>query len=557
MIQVIRKWLGRWAWTCASLAIAALVVVPLADILLHIGQDSEGTWQHLTETVLTNYVSNTLLLGGGVAIGTLVIGVPAAWVVTMCRFPGHTIFRWALLLPLAIPTYLLAYAATDLLQFAGPIQTALRGTFNWTRNDYWFPNVRSLPGAIVILTLGLYPYVYLAARSAFLEQSLCVLEVSRTLGVGAWTSFWRVAMPLARPSIAAGLSLALMETFAEFGAVDYCAVDTFATGIYRTWFALGSITAAAQLSACLLAFILFLLLLESVSRRSARFHHTTNRYRQLSPFRLVKWTATLAVIGCALPILLGFVLPTCLFLFKSWHYGDERATETFLELGRNSVILAGIAGVLAMWLALLAAYSRRLQPHRIVQIATRVASLGYAIPGGVIAIGLLGPLLSVELGFNELCEHLFGWTPGFLFTGTILGVLVGYQTRFLAVALNLIQAGLTRIRTSLDDAATTLGASPRRTLVRVHAPLLRGSMLCALLLVFVDALKELPVTLILRPFDFETLAVRVYQLASDERLNEASTGGLAMIVAGLIPVIVLSQLMARARPGKSGSEVIS
>ena len=231
MIQVIRKWLGRWAWTCASLAIAALVVVPLADILLHIGQDSEGTWQHLTETVLTNYVSNTLLLGGGVAIGTLVIGVPAAWVVTMCRFPGHTIFRWALLLPLAIPTYLLAYAATDLLQFAGPIQTALRGTFNWTRNDYWFPNVRSLPGAIVILTLGLYPYVYLAARSAFLEQSLCVLEVSRTLGVGAWTSFWRVAMPLARPSIAAGLSLALMETFAEFGAVDYCAVDTFATGI--------------------------------------------------------------------------------------------------------------------------------------------------------------------------------------------------------------------------------------------------------------------------------------------------------------------------------------
>ena len=551
-----RMWRGRWTWSCTSLIISALVVVPLVDILLHIGRDSEGTWQHLTETVLTSYITNTLLLGCGVAIGTLAIGVPSAWVVTMCRFPGQPILQWALLLPLAIPTYLLAYAATDVLQFSGPIQTALRGTFDWTRDDYWFPNVRSLPGAIAILSLGLYPYVYLAARSAFLEQSLCVLEVSRTLGVGAWASFWRVAIPLARPSIVAGLSLALMETFAEFGAVDYCAVDTFATGIYRTWFSLNSITAAAQLSACLLAFILLLLLLESTSRRSARFHHTTNRYRKLNPFQLDKWTATLAVLGCSLPILIGFLMPTGLFLFKSWHHGDERATETFLELGRNSLILAGIAGILAMSLALLAAYSRRLQPVRVVQMATRVAGLGYAIPGGVIAIGLLGPLLWLEESLNDLTEQLFDWTPGFLLTGTIVGVLLGYQTRFLAVALNLIQAGMTRIRASLDDASTTLGAAPRRTLIRVHAPLLWGSMLCALLLVFVDALKELPVTLILRPFDFETLAVRVYQLASDERLDEASTGALAMIVAGLIPVIVLSQLMGRARPGKNGNEAM-
>ena len=551
-----RMWRGRWTWSCTSLIISALVVVPLVDILLHIGRDSEGTWQHLTETVLTSYITNTLLLGCGVAIGTLAIGVPSAWVVTMCRFPGQPILQWALLLPLAIPTYLLAYAATDVLQFSGPIQTALRGTFDWTRDDYWFPNVRSLPGAIAILSLGLYPYVYLAARSAFLEQSLCVLEVSRTLGVGAWASFWRVAIPLARPSIVAGLSLALMETFAEFGAVDYCAVDTFATGIYRTWFSLNSITAAAQLSACLLAFILLLLLLESTSRRSARFHHTTNRYRKLNPFQLGKWTATLAVLGCSLPILIGFLMPTGLFLFKSWHHGDERATETFLELGRNSLILAGIAGILAMSLALLAAYSRRLQPVRVVQMATRVAGLGYAIPGGVIAIGLLGPLLWLEESLNDLTEQLFDWTPGFLLTGTIVGVLLGYQTRFLAVALNLIQAGMTRIRASLDDASTTLGAAPRRTLIRVHAPLLWGSMLCALLLVFVDALKELPVTLILRPFDFETLAVRVYQLASDERLDEASTGALAMIVAGLIPVIVLSQLMGRARPGKNGNEAM-
>jgi len=276
----------------------------------------------------------------------------------------------------------------------------------------------------------------------------------------------------------------------------------------------------------------------------------------LNPFQLDKWTATLAVLGCSLPILIGFLMPTGLFLFKSWHHGDERATETFLELGRNSLILAGIAGILAMSLALLAAYSRRLQPVRVVQMATRVAGLGYAIPGGVIAIGLLGPLLWLEESLNDLTEQLFDWTPGFLLTGTIVGVLLGYQTRFLAVALNLIQAGMTRIRASLDDASTTLGAAPRRTLIRVHAPLLWGSMLCALLLVFVDALKELPVTLILRPFDFETLAVRVYQLASDERLDEASTGALAMIVAGLIPVIVLSQLMGRARPGKNGNEAM-
>jgi iron(III) transport system permease protein len=541
-------------WLLASLAIATLIATPVVVVLASVFFDSEGMWEHLVETVLARYVVNTALLAAGVIVCTLLLGTSVAWAVTLCRFPGSRFFTWALLLPLAIPTYLAAYAYTDLLQFSGPVQSRLRDAFGWEYGDYWFPEVRSLPGAIVLFSLVLYPYVYLAARAAFLEQSVCVLEVSRTLGADPWRSFFRVALPLARPSLVAGASLVMMESVAEFGAVDYFAVDTFATGIYRTWMSRGSITAAAQLSACLLLFVAAAIVLERLSRRSARQHHATYRYRELPSWPLRGWRAALAVAACSMPILLGFVVPTAVFAWMTWRFPDPRARELFGELARNTFLLAAVASLLATGLALVIAYGNRLWPAAPMRLAAGVAGLGYAIPGGVIAVGILIPAVWLDHTLADVRDRLLGTTSGLWLTGTAAAMILGYQVRFMAVSLNFVTAGLTRIRTSLDDAARTLGASQRRVLLAVHAPLLRASLLAAALLVFVDVIKELPATLILRPFDFDTLAVRVYQLASDERLTEASTGALAIIVVGLAPVYLLSRAISRARPGAEVSE---
>lgn len=531
--------------------ITGLVATPLAVVVANVGAESGGLWAHLASTVLSDYVRNTLLLAAGVGSLSLVLGVATAWLVTVCRFPGRRLFRWALLLPLAIPTYLGAYAYTDLLQFSGPVQTWLRATFEWTRGDYVFPEVRSLSGAVVILALGLYPYVYLAARTAFVEQSVCVLEVARTLGHGPWRAFRRVALPMARPSIIAGLSLVLMETLAEFGAVEYCAVDTFATGIYRT-FKLPNghaLTVAAQLSACLLLFVVLLIGLEAFARRAARFHHTSARYRNLPSWELRGPRAALATVACAAPVLFGFAVPAAIFARRAWLEGDARAREMFFEIGTNSFVLGAIASTLAVTLAVLVTFGRRLHTNPATRLMTRIASIGYAIPGGVIAIGILIAVTWADHRINAVAGFLFGTTPGLVLSGTVVAILYGYQTRFLAVSIHLVQASLLRVRPSVDDAARTLGASPIRMLGRVHLPLLRGTLLAAGMLVFVDVVKELPATLILRPFGFETLSVRVYQLASDERLGEASTGALALILVGLVPVAILSRMLDRTRPG--------
>ncbi len=543
-----------WGWPLAAFTVAALVSTPVVVVLGSVGFDSDGVWSHLAETLLATYITNTLLLALGVSLLSLLIGVGCAWAVTLCRFPGRRLFAWALLLPLAIPTYLVAYTYTDLLQFSGPVQSWLRGTFEWSRQDYWFPEVRSLPGAICMLSAVLYPYVYLTARVAFLEQSVCVLEVSRTLGLGPWKSFFRVALPLARPSIIAGAMLVLMESVAEFGAVDHCAVDTFSTGIYRAWVSHGSLVAAAQLSACLMLFVAAAVAIEKLSRREARHHHATQRYRELPAWRLPGPIGWLVSAACCLPIAVGFVVPTALFAEKTFRWGDERAHEMFWELGRNTFTLAALASAIAVVLALVIAYGRRLRPGPVMNLSAATAGLGYAIPGAVIAIGVLIPLVWLDHRLGDLLSEWFGMTTGLLLSGTIVAVLLGYQVRFMAVALGITEGGLGRIRPSLDAAARTLGASQTGTLLRVHVPLLRGSLLAAALLVFVDVTKELPATLILRPFDFDTLAVRVHQLAQQERLEEASSGALAIILVGLLPVYLLSRYISRARPGAMPAE---
>jgi len=536
----------RWSLLALTLALAVAlpVLVVAASLLVPAGE----VWAHLADTVLWDYVVNSALLAVGVGVGVIGIGVGAAWLVSMCAFPGRGLFEWVLLLPLAVPTYIIGYAYTDLLQFAGPVQTLLRETMGWSRADYWFPQIRSLGGAIVVMSLVLYPYVYLLARASFLEQCTCMLDVSRTLGRGPWSSFFEVAVPLARPAIAGGVALALMEALADFGTVQYFGVNTFTTGIYRTWFALGEPVAAAQLAAALMLLILLVLAAERWSRGLKGYQHTAqSRLRPCFDLRGV-WGAA-ACAACLAPVVLGFGVPVLVLLRMALLQGDALFGGLFFELAWNSFSLAAIAAVLTAALAIVVAYALRLRPTPLMRASARVAGLGYAIPGAVIAVGVLIPFARADNALDAWLQAHVGISTGLLLTGTIAGLVFAYLVRFLALALNTVEAGLAKINRNLDDAARSLGRGPGGALVRVHVPLMWGSVLTAVILVFVDVLKELPATLILRPFNFETLAVRVYRFAADERLAEASTAALAIVAVGLIPVILLSRAIAQARPG--------
>ncbi|MDX1376938.1 MAG: iron ABC transporter permease [Burkholderiales bacterium] len=535
------------SWTFGALLLSALVALPVLVVLAFLFYPAGDVWRHLVDTVLVDYVRNSLLLMIGVACGTLALGVSSAWLVTSCRFPGRRFFEWALLLPLAVPAYIIAYTYTGMFDFAGPVQGALREWFDWGRDDYWFPEVRSLPGAVVMLSLVLYPYVYLLTRTAFLEQSAYAVDVSRTLGCGPWSSFWRVSLPSARPAIIAGLSLALMETLADYGTVKYFGVPTFTTGIFRTWFGLGDSAAAAQLSALLMSFVFALILIERWSRRRARYHHLGSRSRPPYTYDLRGLRATLAFAACALPLLLGFALPGAQLAAWAVHTAAETLDARFLVLVLNTLGLATATAVLAVLLASFLAYARRLRRSRLVAGAARLASMGYAVPGTVIAVGVLLPFAWIDNTVDAWTRAHLGFSTGLLLSGTLFALLFAYLVRFLAASLQTVEAGLGKITRAMDDAARSLGYRAHEVIARVHLPMLRGSLLTAALLVFVDVMKELPATLVLRPFDFNTLAVRAYELASDERLEESATAALAIVVAGLVPVLILSASIARSR----------
>ncbi len=527
--------------------LAVVLSMPVAVVLTHVFVPSGDIWQHLSSTVLPDYIRNSLLLMLGVAMGTLLIGVTTAWLTTMCQFPGRSVFEWALLLPMAMPAYIIAYTYTGMLDFAGPLQTSLREWFGWQYGDYWFPQIRSLNGAVAMLTLVLYPYVYLLSRAAFLNQSICVLDVSRTLGNGPWKTFWKVALPLARPAIIAGLSLALMETLADYGTVQFFGVSTFTTGIFRTWFGMGSAAAAAQLAAGLMVFVFALVLIERYSRRKARYHHTSRRHQDLRRFPLTGGRAFLAFLFCLFILGLGFLLPALQLLSWTIHVADTVIDAEFLRLLVNSLSLAAFAAVLALLLALVMAYAQRLYPGKLVSGAVQVAGMGYAVPGAVIAVGVMIPFAWIDNTIDDLARSQFNYSTGLLLSGTLVAVTFAYLTRFLAVSLQTVDSGLTRITHSMDEAGRSFGFRPLQILRQIHIPMLSASLMTALLLVFVDVLKELPATLILRPFNFNTLAVKAYELASDERLAEAAPAALAIVIAGIIPVILLSKTITRSR----------
>lgn len=536
-------------WTVGVALIALAFSLPLVTVIAFVLQPSTDIWDHLVDTVLARYVTNSLTIAAGVGVGTLLIGVATAWLTSMCEFPGRRFFTWALLLPLAMPSYIIAYTYTGMLEFAGPVQEALRAATGWGYGDYWFPQIRSLGGAIAMLTLVLFPYVYLLARAAFLEQSLCVLEVARTLGCGAWRAFFTVAAPLARPAIATGLSLVLMETLAEYGAVHYFGISTFTTGIFRTWFGLGDAAAAAQLAAVLLGFVFVLVVLERMSRRRARYHHTSGRYQALTAVRLRGWHTAAAITVCALPLLLGFAVPVLqlgIWAAQTW---DEMVTPHYFELVFNSFGLAAIASIVTVLIAAYLAYGQRNRPTKPVRFGVRFASMGYAIPGPVLAVGILIPFGWFDNAFDAWMRANLGISTGLLLSGTLFVLVFAYAVRFMTAAVQTVESGLGKVRPSMDEAARSFGYRRAAVLARVHFPIMRGSLLTALLLVFVDVLKELPATLIMRPLDFNTLAVNAFELASDERLADSSTSALAIVVTGLVPVILISRAITRSRPG--------
>jgi len=539
-----RAWQPGSLWlTAGAVAIAGLIALPVLVVVLNFLVPRGETWLHLASTVLPEYVLNTILLAALVAAGVIVLGVGSAWLTTACRFPMAGFFQWALLLPLATPAYVMAYAYTDFLQFAGPLQSALRAATGWRAGEYWFPDVRSLGGAAFVLAFVLYPYVYLLARASFLERSASALESARILGYGPWRSFFRIALPLARPGIAAGAGLCLMETLADYGAVAYFGVNTFSTGIFRAWFSLGDPVAAAQLGALLLAGVAAVLALERMARGGAAFHSSGGR--RASSQALTGTKALGAWLACATPLALGFVLPAALLVRLALQEQEIATGARFVRLAWNSLTLAAFAAILAVACALVVAYAARTKPRIVERAASRIAGFGYAVPGVVIAVGVMVPLTRAD---QWLSAALHGGAAGtLLLSGTILALLYAYLARFLAVALQSIEAGLARIRRSMDDAARILGAGPASTLVRVHVPLLSKSLIAAALLVFVDVMKELPATLALRPFDFDTLAVQTFNLAKDERLAEASIPALAIVAVGLIPVYLLARGLARER----------
>jgi iron(III) transport system permease protein len=543
----------RWALprplTVLAVVLAVALALPVLVVLFNLTAPSSDTWSHLASTVLPEYVRNSLLLMCGVAAGVTVGGVTTAWITTMCRFPGHRLFEWALLLPMAVPAYVMAYAYTDLLQFAGPVQSALREWMGWKAGDYWFPDVRSLGGAVLMLSLVLYPYVYLLARAAFLEQSDSMLEVARVSGYGPWGSFRRVALPLARPGIVAGVALALMETLADYGTVSYFGVQTFTTGIFRAWFSLGDHTAAAQLSAVLLGFVFLLLLIERLSRSRAGFHNASHRKRLRNVYRLRGWRAALALLFCVAPLVFGFLLPAGVMLHMALTSGDAQFGARYLTLTRNTVTLAAVTALLAVLLALVVGYAARATRSPMTRVANRIAGLGYAVPGAVIAVGVLIPVTRLDHLLAGWIEAATGTNPGLILTGGIAALVYAYLVRFFAVSLQAVDAGLAKITPNMADAARSLGYGPSATLARVHAPLLWRSALSAGLLVFVDVMKELPATFVMRPFNFDTLAVQAYNLAADERLAEASTAALTIVLVGLLPLILLSRMILRPGGG--------
>ena len=520
-------------WALPAWCMAGLVAVPILVTLLSITGSPTPVWSHLKATVLSDYVLNSLLLMGLTGTFSLILGVSTGWLIGACSFRGQRTLSWLLMLPLSAPAYIVAYVYTDLLEVSGPVQSALRSWFALGIGELQLPSIRTLPGAALLLSLVLYPYIYLLARNSFAGRSGAQFDAARVLGHGPYSAFFRIALPAARPAIIGGLALVLMETLADFGVVSYFSVPTFSTGIYRTWLGFGDSGAALKLASLMLLFVIALIGLEESSRRSAVDRSDVSR---ATPISLTGARALLAVPICSVPVLLGFVVPVCtlaIYAVEHWHLSSNRHFGTLVF---NSTSLAIATGIMATMIAWGLAYLKRLNPSPLNYGLIRLSTLGYALPGILLALAIL-----------DASGTLAQWWPAsarFMLSGGIALLLYAYVCRFLTVAYQSVAAGFSSISPDIDAAARTLGAAPSQVLWRIHLPLLRPSILAASLLVFVDVMRELPATLILRPFNFDTLATRVYRLASDERLADASLPAVVIVLVGVIPVLLLQRSSA-------------
>ena len=527
-----------------ALCIALICALPYVAVFLAAIAAGKGTLTHLIDTVLWEYISTTLILVVTVGASAFLIGTGTAWLVVMTDFPGRRLFEIALVIPLAFPAYVLAYSYTNLLDHPGIVQSTLRSVTGWGPRDYWFPEIRSIGGAAAMLTLVFYPYVYLLARAAFLGQSASTFFAARALGRGPWGAFFSVALPMARPAIAAGVLLVSMETIADFGTVSYFSVQTFATGIYTSWFTFADRVAAAQLAMGLLAFALCLALIERINRGAAQYHGG-KRQEAMARMPLSGARKWIAVFACLLPVSLGAIIPTIALFSMALGSEQDLLSSRYLGFIRNSLTLAGVAAIVTVLAALVIGTFHRTRPSRLSFASFYVARLGYAVPGGVIAVGLLVPFAAFDNALNAWMQANFGIRTGLLLTGSIWVLIGAYMIRFLAAAIGAYEGGIAAVSPNMDAASRVLGHSVYSTLRRIHVPILAPSLLTAALVVFVDVMKELPATLIMRPFNFDTLAVQAYRLASDERLEGAAVPRLVIAGLGLIPVILLCRRVSQ------------
>lgn len=529
-------------WHFSSWFIAILLALPVAALCYVALGPSDDVFQHLYDTVLLDYTKNTLILVLLVCLFSCMIALPAAWLIAMCDFPGRKSLQWALMLPMAMPAYIVAYIYTDMFDYAGPVQIALRSIFGWqSASDYAFFDIRTIPGAATVLALVLYPYLYLLARTSFLEQSTSLIQASRVLGSSPLASCLRVSLPLARPAIAVGLSLIAMETVADFATVNYFAVNTLTTAVYDTWIGHGSLTAAAKLSVMTLSVILLFVGLERFARRKQQVFQKSMLHEQEIRYQLTGLAKWFAVSWCWLLVFAGFLLPFMVLVNYAWHYFAQSWTEAFLQYSMNSLLLAVTVAALAVLCAILLGLYRRLVGRNYANIPARISSMGYALPGTVLAIGIIIPLTSADFLLNDITEWLWNWTPGLVFTGTTFALIFAYLIRFSAIAVGSVESSIDKISPSLDMVTRTLGHSPNSMIRKVHIPLIRKGVLAAFLLVFIESMKELPTALLLRPFNYETLATYVFQYASDEMLEQAALAAIVIVLVGLIPLIFLNR----------------
>lgn len=528
----------NFGWITGSWATALLLALPVLALVFSAFSADGDLFRHLADTVLPAYLGNTLGLVIGVVLLSLLFGVPTAWLVAMCQVPGRRALQWALMLPMAMPSYIVAYVYTDLLDYSGPLQAGLRTLFDWqSPADYWFPGIRSLGGAAWVLALVLFPYVYLLTRASFLEQSVSLIHSSRLLGCTPWQSFRRLSLPLARPAIMVAVSLVAMETLADFATVHFFAINTLTTAVYDTWLGYGSLATAAKLSCLMLLAVVLLIAMERRSRQRQQVFQKSMGHEQPLRYPLKGMRRWLAAIWCWGLVLAGFGLPFVILLDYGVRYFELSWTPEFLRFAGNSLLISALTALLAMGIALLLGFFRRLDGGVKSLLPLRIAAMGYAMPGTVLAIGVLVPLTALDFGINDLAEWLGRQGPGLLLTGTLTAIVFGYLVRFVAIAIGSVESSMGKISPSLDMAARSLGQGDGGMLRRVHLPLVRRGLFAGAMLVFIESMKELPAALLLRPFNFDTLATHVYQFVSDEMLERGALGAIVIVLVGLLPLI--------------------